>query len=90
VLGHGVPQALRLMNEPIFNRGGNRVPRLIEAKATPESVVEELFLATYSRRPTGEELKECLGYLHGQGPLETGAARLLWVLLNSSEFILNH
>lgn len=55
--------------------------------------VETLFLATLSRPPTPEELEKFLMYVETGGAKQDEQAALsdvLWALLNSSEFLLNH
>jgi hypothetical protein len=51
--------------------------------------VHEAFLAIFGREPDGEELRECAGYLAGRSP-EAGVKQLLWAMLSSAEFQLNH
>jgi Protein of unknown function (DUF1549)/Protein of unknown function (DUF1553) len=67
--------------------------------------IETLFLATLSRKPTAKELQRFLAYVEKGGPDwekkdQTPADKekrsrqtlgdVFWILLNSSEFILNH
>jgi hypothetical protein len=51
-----------------------------------------LFLATLSREPTERELKLCQKQLESRTSEQRAAAYgdVLWVLLNSAEFALNH
>ena len=52
--------------------------------------VEELFLATLSRFPTGDEARSALDHLR-EGPDRASAlADVLWALINTREFVLNH
>jgi len=56
-------------------------------------VVEELYLATLSRKPTPEESAKLVAYVNKGGPSgdrDRALADVFWVLLNSSEFLLNH
>ncbi|PHR94989.1 MAG: hypothetical protein COA78_31045 [Blastopirellula sp.] len=54
------------------------------------SIVEQAYLRTLSRKPTQEELNRSLDYFQeSKDPVE-GARDLLWVLLNTKEFIVNH
>ncbi len=88
----GIPQALRLINSPQFNTGAALLKKVLDQPGrTPEQVLEQLYLATVSRRPTAAEVQKLTAYVKGQD----GAARkaygdVLWALLNSSEFTLNH
>lgn len=55
--------------------------------------VETLYLATLSRRPRAEESERLVKYVESGGAKKDAKAALgdvLWALLNSSEFILNH
>jgi hypothetical protein len=55
--------------------------------------VETLFLATLSRPPTAEEKEKFEAYVASGGAKQDEQAALsdvLWALLNSSEFLLNH
>jgi hypothetical protein len=55
--------------------------------------LETLFLAALSRQPRTEEMSRFLPYVQGGGPSHNrrkALADVFWVLLNSSEFILNH
>jgi hypothetical protein len=53
--------------------------------------IETLYLATLTRQPLEEELKEALSWIESADPSDKAQplGDLLWALLNSSEFILN-
>lgn len=67
---------------------------------TTASRVETLYLATLSRKPRPKEAERMLKYVETGGEAQTerptaeqknaALADVLWVLLNSSEFIVNH
>ncbi len=92
-------QALALMNGK-FVADATNVERSTTLAAvvdapfmTPQQKLETLYLATLSRLPRPEESERLLNYIHAGGP--RGDERLalgdvLWALLNSSEFIVNH
>ncbi|HZV06388.1 MAG TPA: DUF1549 and DUF1553 domain-containing protein [Gemmataceae bacterium] len=86
----GIPQVLRLMNSPQLNNASMVAPLLKSGKA-PRQIVEHLYLATLSRRPTQHEMQRSLALVrkHGDEPRQA-YGDILWVLLNSSEFTLNH
>jgi hypothetical protein len=86
----GIPQVLRLMNSPQLNNTTMLVPLLKSSKGQTE-IVEHLYLATLSRRPTARELDRSLALVrkHSDEPRQA-FGDILWVLLNSSEFTLNH
>ena len=53
-----------------------------------EEIVEELFLASLSRRPTAEEV-EVAKHVIAENK-KTGVENIEWALLNSTEFLVNH
>lgn len=62
----------------------------VEIKARTDELIQEAWLRTFSRFPTEEELT--IGREHlasGKDPI-SGLRDLLWALVNSKEFILNH
>jgi hypothetical protein len=87
----GIPQALRLMNAPQMNRAAGALSRADRPGSTPAQVVERLYLATLARRPSPAASKFVLDYLarHNDKPRDA-YGDVLWALLNSSEFTLNH
>lgn len=85
--GHGIPQFLRLMNSEHFNKGGPIVDNLLKSNPSPDRVLEGLFLATLSRRPTAEEVKDFTALASKKQDPKQGYGSVLWVLLNCAEFI---
>jgi hypothetical protein len=83
----GIPQVLRLMNAAALNRSP-KLMEVVKASKSPDQAIEQLYLATLSRRPTKEELARDNGYLKKVGTAE-GYGDLLWALMNSSEFRVN-
>ena len=60
------------------------------AEAGVEGVVREIFLRTLSRPPSAEELKTARGDVLGHSSPVAGAKELLWTMLNTREFLVNH
>jgi hypothetical protein len=58
----------------------------------PEERIESLYLTTLSRKPTPEELQRVTRHLTtlGDGKMKQGLSDVMWALLNSAEFRLNH
>jgi len=87
----GIPQALRLMNSGLLNNTGQVVNQAVSRGGNSQPrVVEHLYLAILSRRPTAEELEQRLEYVRRQSDARVGYSDLAWALLNCSEFALNH
>ena len=84
---HGIPQALRVMNSAQFNRT-TLVDQLTRNGPKPEEAIERLFLSVLSRRPTSAETTRFTAHLTKAG-LRSGCNDVLWVLLNSSECVVN-
>jgi hypothetical protein len=85
--GHGIPQYLRLMNSAPFNRGGKVSEQIVREKLSPEQGIEKLYLTVLARKPTPAELAKTTAYLAKQADPKKGYDGLLWVLVNSAEFI---
>ncbi len=85
----GIPQALRLMNAPQLNNAIARSPLVRPGKPVPRAV-QDLYLATLSRRPSAHELERAVAYVGRQRDARQGLSDVLWALLNSSEFSMNH
>jgi hypothetical protein len=86
----GIPQVLRLMNAPPFNRAAALGPILKGSKDWKEAT-EKLYLTTLSRRPTEVELNRIGAHVRKNSDRPREAlADVLWALVNCSEFALNH
>jgi hypothetical protein len=90
-----VTQVLHLMNAPtVQNRltaDGGRAALLEKSGKSPDEMVTELYLTFYSRPPRGEELKAAVAAFSRPGATRRAALEdLMWVLMNSPEFVFNH
>ena len=74
-------------NQPVEKPADN--PSVSPAQVTSQ-IVQEAYLRTLSRYPTDQELTRSVKYLDESEDIAKGAKDLLWVLLNTKEFILNH
>ena len=88
-----IAQALSLMNDNtiVVSRVHKATPNSTVAKtlastSDPGTIVDQLFLATLSRKPTTSERLTSISYLIG-GNLQQRAEDLQWTLLNSLEFL---
>jgi hypothetical protein len=91
----GLPQKLFLMADPNLmaklRLPQNRLNRLLAEKESDAEALEELFLATLSRRPTAAEKARFNEHLAGASRGRREAfADVLWALINTTEFIFNH
>ena len=95
VTGATIGQALHLMNSPNLQsklaHEAGQLKRLTQKHADDGALVEQLYLAAFSRRPTREELGNALEYLGSRRFQRRKAVEdLAWSLMNSLEFIFNH
>ena len=57
---------------------------------TTTELIEEAYLRTFSRMPSSDEFASAEGYLKESADLATGLRDLVWALINSKEFLVNH
>jgi hypothetical protein len=89
-----LPQMLHLLN----NKGmlkkvassESRLARGLAAKKETAFLVEEIYLATLSRRPTAAEVAVVTRHLEQLGDREKGLQDLQYALFNLGEFLLRH
>src|SRR5262249_40578773 len=86
----GIPQMLRLMNASSPGRGAALVEQLCRSGASRPEAITTLYLTVLSRRPTPEEVELMTGYLERRKDDREGYRGVLWIMLNSGEFALNH
>ncbi|MCA9137013.1 MAG: DUF1553 domain-containing protein [Planctomycetales bacterium] len=94
----GIPQALMLMNGSLIasatGESSSGLIRSLEAPFfTDKQRIDVLFMATLSRPANNDEMELVAEYIPPDATSEqrrTGLADLLWALVNSSEFTLNH
>jgi len=87
-------QALYMMNNSFIadrtNIEKNRtLATLAEQRTSTARKIESLYLVVLSRKPTAEESDRLVKYVD-KGDPKKALSDVFWVLLNSSEFILNH
>ncbi len=85
--GQFIADATRLKNGAVLTSIAN------DHSLDPAGKVEALYLATLSRKPTPKEAKRFVKYVDEGGPnkdAKLALADVLWTLLNSAEFSLNH
>jgi hypothetical protein len=87
-------QVLTLGNHPRvwekINDPTGRAATLARATKDTTGKIDDLFLATVSRFPTDAERAACLSYVKSAPTLEKGLQGVLWGLVNTREFLLQH
>jgi hypothetical protein len=89
---HGIPQALKLMNAAQLSSAGPVVQSLAGSSLGRQQAIEQLYLTALARRPSLEEHQLMADFLDRRknAPAAEGYSGLLWVLINSAEFVSNH
>jgi hypothetical protein len=90
--GASLGQSLELITGPEIRGklgdGAGRAKRFAAETSRPvESQIEELFLAAYARRPTAAEVVEVRAHLDGKQRSAQAYEDVIWVLVNSKEFL---
>ena len=73
----------------VKRREGNLVARLAKLMA-PENIADEVFLNVLSRPPSNEERTMVKVFLEKQTDRDRALGDLVWALLSSTEFYVNH
>jgi hypothetical protein len=86
-------QAMMMMTSPLVTKrvsaeGTTRVAKLLKSGKSDDEMIEELFLASLSRRPTTEEMQVAKRVIADDRKISLGD--LQWALLNTTEFLVNH
>ncbi|HXD88615.1 MAG TPA: DUF1549 domain-containing protein [Urbifossiella sp.] len=88
-----IAQAMHLLNGDFLNMKiadkAGRIEKLLAAKAPSDKAIDELWLSAWSRQPTADELAKARSWLKAAPTPREGLQDLLWVLLNSREFLFN-
>ena len=87
-------QALHLINgdtiaQKIGDKNG-RLQRALDAKVEPGAMLEDLYLAAYSRKPTAAERSRLLERIANAPDAAAIWHDLYWAVLNSQEFTFQH
>lgn len=84
-----IQQALLLMNNPALQSrlGNSPLKKRLAAVKDDRALVEELFLGVLARRPTDREFTRFTGFLRTAKNRSEAVDDLLWVLVNSTEFL---
>jgi hypothetical protein len=90
-----VTQTLHLMNSRELDQrvrsDSGRAARLANSELSPSQIVQDLYLAIFSRRPRADELKYAASLIQSAGDARRGVIEdLMWAMLNSPEFIIQN
>ncbi|HEY7158964.1 MAG TPA: DUF1549 and DUF1553 domain-containing protein [Gemmataceae bacterium] len=92
--GATLAQVLLLANsdeiEAKIAAGNGTIARLMKEKKPMADVIEELYLAAYSRRPTATELRRNLAHVERLDNKQQALEDVLWAIVNTKEFMFNH
>lgn len=89
-----LPQTLFRMTDPTISNklaaATGRVQQLAKAQTTEDELVEEAFLATLGRFPKADEKAAAVAHVRTARTRLLATTDLVWALINTREFILNH
>lgn len=89
-----IVQTLYLTNHPAVQQKiaspKGRVAQVIKDIADESKRIDELYLWTLSRLPSDEERQTCVTHVKESPSPQRGLEDVLWSLLNTKEFLLNH
>ncbi|MCA9136141.1 MAG: DUF1553 domain-containing protein [Planctomycetales bacterium] len=95
VTDSSVTQTLHLMNarqiDGRIRSDTGRAARLAADKLSPVEIVDELYLAIFSRFPNDDERQYCEAFISSAGENRRGVIEdLMWAMVNSPEFIIQN
>ncbi|MDZ4685650.1 MAG: DUF1549 and DUF1553 domain-containing protein [Planctomycetaceae bacterium] len=92
--GATLSQVLLLANsDELENKladGNGRIERLIKGQVSTPRIIEELYLAAFTRYPTAQEVIAAEAHLARDSNVRQGLEDVLWSLVNSRGFGFNH
>ena len=86
-------QALHLLNGDTVQgkiQAGAVIKKMLDAKQTPEQIIEELSIRAFVRRPTDKEKQELVALVAAEPNPQQALEDCFWAFLNSREFVFNH
>ncbi len=84
-----IPSILSLMNSDRVS-GAIKTAPILKASADPATQIKLMFMNTLGRIPDAAETQKFLSFVKQSKDMETGMQDMLWALLNSNEFVINH
>lgn len=86
-------QAFHLLNGDTTNdkiQQGQLITKWLEKGWSPEQMIDNLYIACFSREATSAEKTHLLSSMKEDGNTEEDLQDIFWALLNSKEFVFNH
>lgn len=87
-------QTLHLINGDTINAAirdeNGRLAQAIAAEKAPPEIIEDLYIAAFSRAPSQEERETLTNYVDSAEDRRQALEDVYWSVLNSKEFIFNH
>ena len=87
-------QVLAFANHPRVRQKiadpAGRAAQVLQGSSDPAERIRELYLSTLARLPDDSELAACQQFVSEASSPETGLQGVLWSLLNTKEFVLQH
>ncbi|REK10884.1 MAG: DUF1549 domain-containing protein [Planctomycetota bacterium] len=86
-------QALHMINGDTISRKVGQSPWLktmIDEKKPPAEIIEQIYIACLSRKPSIEELEKLSAVFAAEPNVRNAAEDVMWAVLNSREFLFNH
>ncbi len=87
-------QAFQLINgesvRKTLSSDSNRIGRLLASKDSDDAILDDLYLASLTRFPGGEERQVHLSYVARSTDRRKAWEDVAWAVLNSKEFLLRH
>lgn len=90
--GGGLTKSLYLFNDPALQSTLESAAKnwTQHADSAPEALIQEVYLKTFSRNPTSEELNHWSGVLQNTDSKAAALSDILWAMINSREFLWIH
>jgi hypothetical protein len=87
-------QVMSLANHPrLWNKIADKnglAAKILKEQTEDSARIDEVYLATLCRSPSDAERQACMKYIHQAQSPEKGLQGVMWSLLNTREFLLQH
>jgi hypothetical protein len=86
-------QALHMLNGDTSQgkiQQGGLIKQQLDAKQTPEQIIDSLYIRSLARKPSTDEKQKLLAIVAQAPDPQSGLEDVFWAILNSREFVFNH